>query len=124
MKVYLRSLNDDQRIQIIEMKKRVIIQNFQILRNNFFVSTTRKSYVVIIFVFQFITSIIIVFSNSIINIFVTFTLNRSNDVSRILCFICYKINHFIIDYFDNLSKNVRVNDIKFKNFNNENSKNV
>ena len=31
MKVYLQNLNDDQRTQIIEQKKRVIMQNFRIL---------------------------------------------------------------------------------------------
>ena len=31
IKTYLKSLNDDQRIQIIKTKRRVIMQNFRIL---------------------------------------------------------------------------------------------
>ena len=31
MKAYLQNLNDDQRTQIIETKRRVILQNLQIL---------------------------------------------------------------------------------------------
>ena len=53
-----------------------------------------------------------------------FTSNRSDDVLRNFCFIYHKINHFIADYFDNLLKNVRVNEIELENFNDENSKNV
>ena len=70
MKVYLQNLNDDQQIQIIETKRRVIMQILQILRNNFFVLTTRKNYVVVIFVFRFIMSTIIIFLKLIVNIFV------------------------------------------------------
>ena len=61
MKIYLQNLNDDQRTQIIEIKRRVIMQTFQTLQNNFFVSTIRKNYVVVIFIFRFIASTIIVF---------------------------------------------------------------
>ena len=53
-----------------------------------------------------------------------FALNRSDDVLRNFCFIYHKTDHFIIDCFNNLSKNVRVNEIELKNLNDENSKNI
>ena len=81
MKVYLQSLNDDQRTQIIETKKRIIMQNLRILRNNFFVSITKKNYIIVIFIFRFIASTIIVLSKLIIYIFMTFASNRNDDVS-------------------------------------------
>ena len=53
-----------------------------------------------------------------------FALDRNNNVSRNFCFICYKINYFNINCFNNLSKNARVNEIELENFNDENLKNV
>ena len=124
MKVYLQNLNDNQRIQIIKTKKRVIMQNLRILWSNFFVSTTRKNYVVVIFASRFTALIIIIFLQSIVSIFVTFASDWNDDVSRNFCFIYYKIDHFVADCFNNLSKNARINKIELENFNNENSKNV
>ena len=124
MKVYLQSLNDDQRAQIIETKRRAIMQILRILRSNFFVSTTRKNYVVVIFVSRFITSTIIILLKSIVSIFMTSASNRSDDVSRNFYFICYKIDHFVADCFNNLLKNVYVNEIELENLNDENLKNV
>ena len=124
IKVYLQNLNNNQRAQIIEIKRRVIMQNLWILWSNFFVSTTRKNYVVVIFVFRFIASTIIVLSKSIVSTFVIFALNRSDDVLRNFYFIYHKIDHFIIDCLNNLLKNVHVNEIELENFNDENSKNA
>ena len=124
MKAYLQNLNDDQRIQIIKTKRHAIMQIFWILWSNFFAPTTKKNYVVVIFVSRFIASTIIIFLKLIVNIFVISALNRSDDVSRDFCFIYYKIDHFIVDCFDNSLKNARVNEIELKNFNDENSKNV
>ena len=69
-------------------------------------------------------STIIIFLKLIVNIFVISALNQNDNVSRDFCFICHKINYFIINYFDNLLKNARVNKIKLKDLNNKNSKNV
>ena len=80
MKVYLQNLNDDQRTQIIETKKRVIMQNFRILCSSFFVSTIKKNYVVVIFVSRFIASTIIVLLKLIVSIFVISASDRSDDV--------------------------------------------
>ena len=85
---------------------------------------TRKNYVVLIFIFRLIISTIIVFLKLIIDIFVTFMLNENNNVLQNLYFIYYKIDHFVIDSFNNLSKNVHVNEIELKKFNDENSKNI
>ena len=84
----------------------------------------RKNYVVVIFVSQFIASTIIVFLKLIVNTFVIFASNRNDNVLRNFYFICHKIDYFIVNYFNNLSRNARVNEIEFENFNNENSKNV
>ena len=100
------------------------MQTLQILQNNFFVSTTRKNYVVVIFASRLTASTIIVLSRLIINIFMTFASDRNNDVLQDFCFICYKIDHFIIDCLDNSSKNVHINEIKLENLNDENSKNI
>ena len=100
------------------------MQNLRILQNSFFVSTMKKNYIVVIFVFRFITSIIIIFLKLIVNIFVISASDQSNNVSQNFCFICYKIDHFVVDCFDNSSKNARVNEIKLENLNDENSKNV
>ena len=124
MKVYLQNLNDDQRVQIIETKRRAIMQILRILRNNFFASTMRKNYVVVIFIFRLTAPIIIIFSKSIVNIFVASASNRNDNVSQNSCFICHKIDHFVVDYFNNSLRNARVNEIKLKNLNDENSKNA
>ena len=124
MKVFLQNLNDNQQIQIIKIKKRVIMQNLQILWSNFFVLTIKKNYIVVIFIFRFVALTIIVFLKSIVNIFVIFILNWNDDVSRNFYFIWYKIDYFIVNYFNNLLKNVCVNEIEHENLNDKNSKNV
>ena len=100
------------------------MQNLRILRSNFFVSITRKKYVIVIFIFRLIVSTIIVLLKLIVNIFTKSALNQNNDAAQNFYFICHKINYFVINYFNNLIKNICVNEIELKNLNDKNSKNV
>ena len=51
-------------------------------------------------------STIINFSKLIINTFVIFVLNQIDNVTQDFYFIYYKIDYFIVNYFNNLLKNV------------------
>ena len=75
---------------------------------------TRKSYVVVIFIFWYLVLTIIVLLKLTIDIFIIFALNRNNDVIQNWYFFCHKINYFIVDCFVNLLKNICFNETKLK----------
>ena len=67
---------------------------------------------------------IIILLKSIVNVFVILILNSSNNITQNFCFIYYKINYLIINYFENLLKNICINEIELKNFDNKKWKNI